>query len=213
VRSVLITAGATRNPIDAMRFISAYSSGRTGALLAEQLAGTLPVHLLGSPEALLRAPEACTTEEYSSTDDLMVRMRAWVSSNPAGVVVHAAAVGDYQVDPGTPLAATKIPSGQPTLSLHLVPTPKILDQIRQWSDQVQLISFKAAPPLTEAEALLDTAQRQRARSQSTIVFANVIGSLDADLLLLDGPEAHWFQDRPTALGRLADRIAQLAEST
>ena len=97
-RPVLVTCGATRNPLDAIRFISAFSTGRTGGAIAQALADRgHPVHVLGSAEALLRLTDpALTREEYRSTRDLMARMEAWVRANPGGIVVHSAAVGDYE---------------------------------------------------------------------------------------------------------------------
>ena len=50
---ILITAGATRNPIDSMRCITANASGRTGVGIAERLA-EYDVTLFGSPIACLR---------------------------------------------------------------------------------------------------------------------------------------------------------------
>jgi phosphopantothenoylcysteine decarboxylase/phosphopantothenate--cysteine ligase len=46
---VVVTSGATREPIDSVRFISNLSSGRTGAMIAEALAarGFQVTHLSG----------------------------------------------------------------------------------------------------------------------------------------------------------------------
>src|SRR5688572_24419311 len=105
----LITAGATRNPIDAVRYVSAWSSGGTGVAIANALrdAGR-SVHLLGSAEALLRAHDM-PSEEYGSTRDLMARMERHVRANPQLTLVHASAVGDYELPEIEP---SKIPSGR-----------------------------------------------------------------------------------------------------
>jgi len=180
--------------------------------LAERLGAIAPVHLLGSPEAVLRAPEESTTETYGSTDDLMVRMRAWVDRHPSGVVVHAAAVGDYSVDPADPVADSKIPSGQAELRIRLVPTPKILDQIKGWSSTVCLVSFKAADPKVVGAELQELAEAQRVRTSSDLVFANTIGNLDADLLMIDPNDAVWFVDRGSALDALVARIRSFCQN-
>ncbi|MEN9786901.1 MAG: / pantothenate metabolism flavoprotein, partial [Pseudomonadota bacterium] len=55
-RPLLLTAGATRNRVDAIRYLSAHATGQTGVALARRLSGHgLDVHLLGSVEACLRA--------------------------------------------------------------------------------------------------------------------------------------------------------------
>ena len=200
ILDILITAGATRNPIDAMRYISAHSSGQTGVWLAERFKPSATVHLLGSPEALLRCRLDIPCIPYSSTRDLMHKMETWLLQHPAGVVVHAAAVGDYEAtDGGT---AGKIASGQSELTITLVPTPKIVDHIKAWAPNSTLISFKAAAPGTSPQKLLELATAQRERTGSLWVFANVIGALNENLLLLgpDGPE--WCKSRPLAMSRL-----------
>ncbi len=203
MRAVLITAGATRNPLDAIRYISAHSSGRTGVGIAEQLSAQQPVTLLGSAEACLRARGAYTTAEFTSTRDLMAQMQRWAEANPDGVIVHAAAVGDYEADAG----AAKIPSGQDTLLLRLTPTPKIIDRIQSWAPDGRLVSFKAASPETSDADLLTIAQRQRQRTHSDLVFANVIGRLRRGVLLLgeDGPR--WHDRRQDAIHALIKTIS------
>lgn len=211
VRPILITAGATRNPVDAMRFISAHSSGRTGVRLAESLEPIGNIHLLGSPEALLRSPNGIQTEAYGSTDDLLVRMRTWVRKYPDGIVVHASAVGDYMAPPSAPETQDKIASGKAELVLKLVPTPKILDEIHSWSEQIQIISFKAAAPGVVGEHLETVARRQLVRTNSVIVFANTIGELDASVALVGAEKTDWFNDRVTGLEELTKRITTMAK--
>ncbi|MCB9765148.1 MAG: hypothetical protein H6739_35570 [Alphaproteobacteria bacterium] len=202
-RAVLITAGATRNPIDAMRYISAWSSGRTGVALARALAPRHPVHLLASAEASLRAGDVCPTEGFGSTRDLQARMHAWIDANPAGVVVHAAAVGDYEAD----AEGGKIPSGQAELLVRLKPAPKILDGLRPRAPGLFLVSFKAAGPETTPEALVDICRAQLQRTGSDLVFGNVIGAIASTATLVD-PHAHQrYASRDDAIAALAQAIS------
>ena len=202
MRPVLISAGATRNPIDAMRYVSANSSGTTGVWLARALlAAGRTVHLLGSAEALLRAPEI-EGEEFGSTVDLMGRMERWVKANPGGVIVHAAAVGDYQAD----TSAGKLPSGLGELVLRFHPTPKIVDHLKVWDPSCVLVSFKAAPPETEDEAVVAIARAQLQRTGSALVFANVLGRLGSGVLLVDAESALTFESRGPALDALLARV-------
>ena len=202
MRDVLITAGATRNPIDAMRFISAHSTGRTGAWLAGALEDTHSITVLGSPEALAHCPPTVAQEAYTSTDDLMTKMRTWVDAHPDGLVIHAAAVGDYAVDP----IAGKIASGQDTLTLTLRPTPKILDAIRGWSPSVRIVSFKAAPPETDEASLEAIAAAQGLRTDSVAVFANVIGQLESGVLIWTRATVQRFEQRAEALSSLVSLV-------
>ena len=200
MRAILITAGATRNPIDAMRFISAHSTGRTGAWLATSLSEVAHVTVLGSPLALTFCAEPVVTLGFTTTQDLMEKMEAWVRANPDGLVIHAAAVGDYAVTDLSP--DQKIPSGQEILTLQLVPTPKILDAIQGWSSNVSLVSFKAAAPGTTGSALESIAAAQGMRTGSDRVFANTIGQFDRDVLIWSPSGCTGYQKREDALEAL-----------
>lgn len=199
MRPLLVTAGATRNPLDAMRYVSAYSSGATGAWLAAQLE---PADLLGSPEAVLRAGGGAT---FGSTRDLMDKMEAWVRAHPGGVVVHAAAVGDYEALPD----AGKIPSGQDELVVRLRPTPKIIDHVLRWDRTCRLVGFKAAAPGSTPEQVRAVARKQIARTSAALVFANVIGALHTTCQLVEADTATAYASRDEALRALAERVREL----
>lgn len=210
VPDVLITAGATRNPIDVMRSITANSTGATGLWLASALAAQGEITVLGSTEALLRAalerggapaPPGRVERAFGSTRDLMAQMEAWVRAHPEGVVIHAAAVGDYEAAPRGE-GPQKIPSGQASLQLPLQATPKIVDEVRRWAPGVRLVSFKAASPETSPDALVAIAEAQRLRTGSDAVFGNVLSRL-GELAVLVGPRgARRFTDRGEALAAL-----------
>ena len=205
---ILLTAGATRNPIDSMRYISANSSGQSGAWLAEQLEDYGTVHLMGSPEALLRCRLPIPKQPFGSTEDLMSKMKAWVERYPSGIVVHPAAVGDYAVADAD--ETVKFPSGEQELSLHLEPTPKILDAIRGWSATVRIISFKAAAPNTRKDDLESIARAQALRTDSVIIFGNSIGALGAEVLILDHGQVEWYPSRPLGMAALVSKIRTMA---
>lgn len=200
---VLITAGATRNPVDAVRVLTANASGRTGALVGAALeAAGHEVLVLGSPEARLRAEGAgLAAEEYGSTRDLMARMEAWVRAHPEGALIHSAAVGDYELA----TEAGKIPSGKAELVLRLTPTPKIADHVRGWGLSGPYVTFKAAAPETTDEALVRIASAQRARTGCDRVFANVLGRLGAGVWLV-GAQAVRYEDRSDAVQALVEGL-------
>jgi phosphopantothenoylcysteine synthetase/decarboxylase len=110
-------------------------------------------------------------------------MEHWVKANPDGLILHSAAVGDYELAENT----GKIPSGQPEVLLRLTPAPKILDQIRGWGFKGRLVSFKAGRPGLTGEQLEEIARAQALRTGSDLVFANVLGQLQEQVLLV-GPE-------------------------
>lgn len=202
MKPLLVTAGATRNRIDAIRYLSAHASGRTGVDLAARLGATHAVHLLGSAEACLRAPVDLPTEEFLGTRDLMARMERWLRANPGGVLIHSAAVGDYEADP----VETKIPSGAAELVIRLHPAPKIVDHVRDWAPDVFLVSFKAGAPGLTPEELEAIARRQLERTRSDLVFANVLGAIETTVLLVGPTETTAFPRRADALTALCARL-------
>lgn len=196
---VLITCGATRNPVDAMRYLSSRSSGTTGITLAHALSAPgRDVHVLGSPEAALRAPERAI-EVYSSTRDLFARMEHHIRASPAATVIHAAAVGDYEL--ASP-SASKTPSGSPTWTLTLTPTPKIADHVRGWGHTGRFVTFKAAAPGTDDDALVTIATKQRERTRSDLVFANVLGRIGERICLVGSDKPVWYARRDDAVAAL-----------
>ena len=125
--------------------------------------------------------------------------------HPDGVVVHAAAVGDYESAP----EAGKIPSGQAELVLTLRPAPKILDQIVRWSSSVSVVSFKAAPPGTDHQALAKICASQLQRTQSIAVFGNTIGQLSTHSMLVTAKGPQRFTSRADALGALGALVTAI----
>ena len=132
---ILLTSGATREPIDDVRFLSNVSTGATGASLADALAAR------GHTVTLLRGTGAVAPKrvravrEFTSTADLLAQLRSLLATGGFDTVIQCAAVADY-----TPARVThgKMSSYAPALTLRLVPTPKILPQIK---------SFAPRPPL------------------------------------------------------------------
>ena len=204
-RPVLITAGATRNPIDSMRSITAHSSGKTGVYIAHRLESAgRQCTLMGSNIALMQPNCPAGGIEFTSTRDLLDKMKAWTLQHPTGIIIHAAAVGDFEVRNTN---SGKIASGS-TLTLELFPTPKIVDAIRTWSPEIRLVSFKAAAPNTSLEEVEQIAQKQCLRTQSDIVFANILGNLHENVLVLSETTSEWFSKRTDGLESLIDAILQ-----
>lgn len=154
---VLVTAGATREPLDAVRFLSNVSTGRTGVALAAELASR------GHAVALLHAesvtvPEAlCDREAFGSAADLAARLRHRLAGGDIQAVVMTAAVADYR--PATPEAG-KFDSAAPTRTLELVRNPKLLPQLRGFSPaRLRVIGFKlTAGATTDEQAAAVAAQ-------------------------------------------------------
>lgn len=162
-KRILVTAGGTREPIDSVRYIGNLSTGRTAAALTDALTRKgHRVTWLGAGQAL-RPRFAAHEETYVTYADLEASLRRLLASQPFDLVVHAAAVSDFSVEriesqgQSSTVADAKLPSSS-GLTLHLRPNPKLLDQLRGWSQNpdVQVIGFKltdSADPQRQLEAI------------------------------------------------------------
>lgn len=151
---ILVTSGATREPIDAVRFISNVSTGATGAALADELqrAGH-EVTLLHGPGAV-RPRLVGDCEEFGSAADLGTRLRRRLAPGKYRLVIMCAAVADYR--PRRPRTG-KIRSDAPLLRLDLVRNPKLLPQLKSFSPRPLLVvGFKltaGAGPVSSRRAV------------------------------------------------------------
>ncbi len=139
---ILVTSGATREPIDAVRFLSNVSTGRTGALLADALAHHGHAVTLLHGEAAVRPATASpvATEAFSSTENLQAQLRRLLGTGNYDAVIHAAAVSDYRP---VETCGGKLTSYAPELTLHLVPTPKLLPALKHYAPRpLKVIGFK-----------------------------------------------------------------------
>ncbi len=149
-RRVLVTGGGTREPIDAVRYIGNQSTGRTAAVLAEELtAAGHEVTWLGARYAI-HPDGVARIEHYGSFAELDQQLQNLLGTVPYDMVIHAAAVSDFAVagvhpgvgaEPASP--GGKLSSGR-GLTLELQPTPKLLNRMREYScnPDIRVIGFK-----------------------------------------------------------------------
>ena len=138
-KRVLISAGGTREPIDAVRFVGNRSSGRMGvALAAEARRRGARVTLLGANLAVV-PPQGIELVETPTASDL--ETEALARGVEADVVIMAAAVADYR--PAEALA-TKRPKDRSGWTVELEPTTDVLATLgeRRAPGQV-LVGFAA----------------------------------------------------------------------
>ncbi len=114
-RRVVVTAGPTRAPIDAVRFISNHSTGRMGFALAEAAwrRGADVVLIAGPTE--VPPPDGPRRIDVETADQMLDAMRTELADE--AVLLMAAAVGDYRVE--APSSEKIKRERKPELSLKL----------------------------------------------------------------------------------------------
>ena len=124
-KTVLVTAGPTREALDPVRYLSNYSSGRMGFALARAAArlGAKKVHLVSGP-ASLPTPLGVFRHDITTAAEMLAAVKPLAAK--CDLVLAAAAVSDFAPETFAP---QKLKKGALKNSLKLVRTPDILEYI------------------------------------------------------------------------------------
>jgi len=177
----VITAGPTYEPLDEVRRLINFSTGRLGSELANYLVShSHHVTLLRGQQATWHGE--CQAQEiinFSTTADLRQRLQG-LAAQAINAVFHAAAVSDFAFGkvwrrlPNGDLeeiAAGKISSRAGPLLAELVSTPKIISELRDWFPNAWLAGWKYEVDGHQADALAE-AEKQLAASRTNACIAN-----------------------------------------
>jgi phosphopantothenate-cysteine ligase/phosphopantothenoylcysteine decarboxylase/phosphopantothenate--cysteine ligase len=240
--NILVTAGNTQIPVDRVRCITNVFTGRTGATIA--LCGHERGHavtlLTSHPEVVAGLhgtrplqPERWQVRAYRTFNDLQQLMAEAITRGGLDVIVHCAAVSDYEVvgvyapAPGSRFdtelgqweqdqgrraalvdrAAGKVKSDEPELWLRLARTPKLIDRVRgDWGFRGVLVKFKLEVGVSEEE-LREISERSRRQSRADLMVANTLEGAQTWAYL--GPLAGAYQR--VARGELAPGLLGAVE--
>lgn len=159
---VLVTAGATREFMDSVRFISNPSSGKQGIAIAEEAA------YMGADVTLLLSSSSkektlVKTERFETLEDL----RAGIKKHDFDILFMAAAVGDFR--PSRRYEG-KIRRGK-NITLELESTPDLLREIAPNKKSGQIIVAFAA----ETDDLLEKGKKKLFEKGADLIFVNPVG--------------------------------------
>jgi phosphopantothenoylcysteine decarboxylase/phosphopantothenate--cysteine ligase len=161
---VLITAGPTQEPLDAVRYITNRSSGKMGYALAEEAAARGARVVLVSGPVHLPEPRGVETIHVRTAQEM--RQAVLDHLKESTIIVKAAAVADYHRS-NPPRQKEKKTAAR--LSLELDPTPDILAEIgRQKGDRL-LVGFAA-----ETDHLAEEARRKLGSKNCDMIVANLV---------------------------------------
>jgi phosphopantothenoylcysteine decarboxylase/phosphopantothenate--cysteine ligase len=186
-KTVLVTAGPTREDIDPVRFLTNRSSGKMGYALADAALRRGAHVILVSGPTDLPMPEGADWMPVRTTEAMRNAVRERASA--ADIIIMAAAVSDYR--PAVPYAQ-KMKRGDGRLVLELEPTPDILAELGREKGPRILVGFAA-----ETERLVENARDKLARKHADIIIGNDVtqegAGFDSDtnivtLYLRDGRE-------------------------
>jgi phosphopantothenoylcysteine decarboxylase/phosphopantothenate--cysteine ligase len=166
-KRVLVSAGGTREPLDAVRFVGNRSSGRMGVALAEEARRRGAHVTLLAANLAVEAPHGVEVVQTPTAGELL---RAAVATE-ADVVLMAAAVADYRP---TEASETKRAKDAEPWTIRLEPTEDILKNLTSRRESQVIVAFGAE----QGEAGLERKRAMLADKNVDLVVYNDVSRSD-----------------------------------
>ena len=183
-KRVVMTAGPTFEPIDAVRGITNSSSGKMGYAIARAaIAAGADVTLVSGPSAQ-PTPLGARRINVQSAQEMLQAVLQHIGT--ADIFIGVAAVADYAVKNRS---EHKIKKSDADLTIELTPNPDILATVASLPAAPFCVGFAA-----ESQNLLQYADEKRRRKKIPLLAANLVqsalGADDNELILLDDAGQH-----------------------
>ena len=187
--NILITCGGTSVPIDNVRSITNFSSGRLGINLAQSFVSDQDwnTHFTNSRVSLFCSNFAfnaykeqvsqvqnhrrSAVHSFTTYDEYAIGLEKIINSYKFDAIILAAAVSDYTCDP----VDGKLSSND-EIMLTLRPTEKIISKIRGWEHDAMLAGFKLTSG-DDVSTLLSKMSDSIRKNDCDCVFGNDINSI------------------------------------
>jgi phosphopantothenoylcysteine decarboxylase/phosphopantothenate--cysteine ligase len=204
-KTVLVTAGPTREPIDPVRYITNRSSGKMGYAIAAA------AHALGARVIVISGPVSLPEPRGAEVVHVETAAEMHAATHEriadADMFIAAAAVSDYRP---AEISAQKIKKTSDTMTLELVRSPDILASVTELEDAPFTVGFAA-----ETENVRKYALGKLANKKLDMIVANRVGSdcgfdVDdnaAEIIWSDGEKAFDQMPKSELAAGLMDVIA------
>jgi phosphopantothenoylcysteine decarboxylase / phosphopantothenate---cysteine ligase len=163
-KSVLVTAGPTREPIDPVRYISNRSSGRMGYAIAEAARRRGATVTLVSGPVTVPAPAGVSITRVLTAGEMHDAVLAAAPHHQ--IVIKAAAVADFAAAAVAPQKIKKS-EGAAELTLTLKKNPDILAAVSRLDPRPFIVAFAA-----ETNAVEENAREKLERKGADLIVAN-----------------------------------------
>ncbi len=157
---VIVTCGPSYEPIDEVRRLTNFSTGRLGIALANALVqnGWEVLCLKGDQATCADPLYGSQLRTFSTNQNLVDQLLGLSQGSSIHAVFHAAALCDFRVSRvvdsnGKPVSSPKYSTRNGELSLVLQPTVKVLPLLRNWFPQAKLVGWKYELSGTVQDAL------------------------------------------------------------
>ena len=178
----VVTAGPTYEPLDEVRRLTNFSTGRLGTELGNYLTarGHNVTLFIGETSVYSGYRKARRVETFTTTADLREKLKA-LSTKKVDAIFHAAAVSDFsfgrifEPNNGGKLSeiaeVKKVPSRRGKLLVELLPVSKIIAELRGWFPKTKIVGWKFEADGNRTEALA-AAQKQLADCSTDLCVVN-----------------------------------------
>lgn len=164
-KTVMVTAGPTRESLDPVRFISNRSSGKMGYALARAAARAGAKVILVSGPVSLDEPLGVTCIQVETAQQMLAAMQSHIDG--VDIFIAAAAVADYRpVD----VATKKIKKAKDEMTVDLVKAPDILRSVASLNNAPFTVGFAA-----ETERVREYAMQKLRDKNLDMIVANLVG--------------------------------------
>ena len=176
---IVVTCGPAMAPIDEVRRITNFSTGKLGITMANACAAAghdvtcFKGEMATSP---LPTAEGVKLRRFTTNDDLFAKFQALATEGDVDAILHAAALCDYEVDAvldeqGREQRVAKVPSRAGALTLRLRPARKVLPALRDLFPAARIVGWKYELVGVREDALAAGA-RQLAEARTDLCVVN-----------------------------------------
>ena len=159
---VIVTAGPTREPIDPVRFISNYSSGKMGYAIAEHCRDIGANVTLISGPVRLDKPERIAYKEIETSSEMFDEVMNSIGN--FDIIISAAAISDYKPSDTLDYKHKKQDGG---LTINLVRGSDILKTAKEKNKNIYAVGFSA-----ETENIRENAVIKLREKKLNLIIAN-----------------------------------------
>jgi phosphopantothenoylcysteine decarboxylase / phosphopantothenate---cysteine ligase len=161
-KTVLVTAGPTREALDPVRFITNHSTGKMGFAIAEKAAARgAKVYLVSGPSNL---PTPFGVERYDIESALEMYDAVMKLMEKADIIIKSAAVADYRV---AEISNEKIKKSEDEFVIKLHKNPDILQELGKVKGNKVLVGFAM-----ETQNLIENAKAKVLKKNLDFIVAN-----------------------------------------
>lgn len=168
-KTVLVTAGPTHEKVDAVRYISNYSTGKMGYAIAQECKNLGAHVILVSGPSALTPPSDVDIINVTTAEEMYQAVMK--NSDQASIIIKSAAVADYKIEKPNPHKTKKVEQ----LSLKLVKNKDILFDLGKKKRENQILVGFAA----ESQNLENYAREKLHSKNLDVIVANNILEKDA----------------------------------